>query len=139
MRKGEAEGVMMKAPESIPLGNCSQSEDHLTPRTESTVFSLARSEFKWTTEPARSSWEFYRHAILLMATGGSVLLTGLVVSGLHFTKTFPTANIVGPALLSVGLMALVVGVVLIPVTKELKQQHSMKRLYSYYKPPILNL
>ncbi|XP_063073290.1 phosphoinositide-interacting protein-like [Engraulis encrasicolus] len=128
------------APESISMGERShtQSRDHLTLRTESTVFSLANSESLWTTTAPPTAWEFYRHAILLMSTGGSVLLAGCVLTGLHFAR-FTSDKYLGTALLSIGLMVLAVGVVLIPVTREMKQSNS-KRSYSHYnKPQQMNL
>ncbi|XP_012681049.1 phosphoinositide-interacting protein [Clupea harengus] len=126
--------------ETIPLGQHShaQSLDLLTLRTESTVFSLAHTESLWTTAPPPRAFEFYRHAILLMSTGGSVLLVGLVLSGLYFAGFSKFSGIMGPALLSIGLMVLMVGLVLIPVTREMKK-HAMKKLYTCYKPQQIQL
>ncbi|XP_066531285.1 phosphoinositide-interacting protein-like isoform X2 [Hoplias malabaricus] len=124
-------------PEHIALGerSLSLSPEQLTPYTESTIFSLSRSESLWHSSTARSSCEFYHHAILLMTTGGSVLACGLVLSGLYFTDLDLTAaKILGPVLLSIGLMVLVVGVVLVPITKEMKQQSTFKRISTLYKP-----
>ncbi|KAL2101024.1 hypothetical protein ACEWY4_002785 [Coilia grayii] len=127
------------APEAISMGERShtQSRDHLTLRTESTVFSLAHTESLWTTTSPPTAWEFYRHAILLMSTGGSVLLAGCVLTGLHFAR-FTSDKYLGTALLSIGLVVFAVGVVLIPVTRETKQ-NNINRIYSHYKPPQMNL
>uniref|UniRef100_A0A3B4E3P7 Phosphoinositide interacting regulator of transient receptor potential channels n=1 Tax=Pygocentrus nattereri TaxID=42514 RepID=A0A3B4E3P7_PYGNA len=121
-------------PEHIPLGERSRSlsPEQLTPYTESTIFSLSRSESLWHSSTARTSCEFYRHAILLMTTGGSVLACGIVLSGLFFSGfSIKATKILGPALLSIGLVVLVVGVVLVPITKEMKQQSSLKRMSTF--------
>ncbi|KAM3863674.1 phosphoinositide-interacting protein [Diretmus argenteus] len=135
---------MPSTPENIPLGECtlSQSRDQLTPpsRTESTVFSLSRSDSLWTTETPRSNCEIYWFPIHLMSTGGSFLACGFIISGLYFAGHCRTvAKILGPALLSIGLMVFVVGVVLIPITRENRKQPTMKRPLSYYRPPMFNL
>uniref|UniRef100_A0A8C2WK57 Uncharacterized protein n=1 Tax=Cyclopterus lumpus TaxID=8103 RepID=A0A8C2WK57_CYCLU len=85
--------AMQGSPENIPLGVCtlSQSRDQLTPpsRTESTVFSLSRSES-----------EFW-YAIHLMTTGGSFLACGIIISGLWFAGHCKNVTtILGPALLN---------------------------------------
>lgn len=197
------------------MGECSRTEshDHLSLRTQSTVFSLARTESPGATALPRRAWKSHRPAIILISTGGSMLLAGFVLSGLYFaeeytkisakenlyntdqtinsTSTNQTSNststsetinstctnqttnststnqtadapdyctsinvpqtnymdsntttnqtmynlicgtIVGPPLVSIGLMVMMVGVVLIPVTREIRQQNSMKRLFPY--------
>ncbi|XP_056144658.1 phosphoinositide-interacting protein-like [Lampris incognitus] len=135
---------MPDCPENLPLGECtlSQSRDQLTPpsRTDSTVLSLSHSESFWTTEPTRSNCEIYWFPIHLMSTGGSFLACGSIISGLYFAgHCRKVTNILGPALLSIGLMVFVVGVVLIPITKENRKQPAMKKALSYYKPPAFNL
>lgn len=135
---------MPGSPENIPLGECtlSQSRDELTPpsRTESTVFSLSRSDSLWTTEAPRSKCEVFWFPIHLMSTGGSFLVCGIIISGLYFAgHCRKITNILGPALLSIGLMVFVVGVVLIPITKENRKQSNMKKPLSHYRPPMFNL
>ncbi|XP_036408035.1 phosphoinositide-interacting protein-like [Megalops cyprinoides] len=126
---------------NIPLADRarSQSNDCLT---ESTVFSLSQSESLWTNESTRSAWEIYQYPILLLATGGAVFICGFVLSGLYFTGIKEihrqAANLLGPALLSIGLMVLVVGLVLVPITKE-NMRPPMKRPFSYSRPPLFNL
>uniref|UniRef100_A0A4W6CNL7 Phosphoinositide interacting regulator of transient receptor potential channels n=1 Tax=Lates calcarifer TaxID=8187 RepID=A0A4W6CNL7_LATCA len=107
------------------------SRDQLTPpsRTESTVFSLSHSESLWTTKASRSKCEVFWFPIHLMSTGGSFLACGIIISGLYFAgHCRKVTNILGPALLSIGLMVFVVGVVLIPITKENRkhEQHFSK-------------
>ncbi|XP_055079413.1 phosphoinositide-interacting protein-like [Periophthalmus magnuspinnatus] len=141
----------MPAPETIPLGECtlSQSQEQLSPplsRTDSTVFSLSRAESLWnSSQPSTSSSapprcsDVYWLPIHLMSTGGSFLFCGVVISGLYFAgHCRKVTNILGPALLSIGLMIFVVGVVLIPITKE-NQKQSMKKPLTYYRPPVFNL
>ncbi|KAM6913291.1 phosphoinositide-interacting protein [Lycodopsis pacificus] len=135
---------MQGSPENIPLGVCtlSQSRDQLAPpsRTESTVFSLSRSESVWTAETSPSKCEEFWFAIHLMSTGGSFLACGIIISGLCFAgHCKKVTKIMGPALLSIGLMVFVVGVVLIPITKENRKRTSVKKPFSYYKPPVFNL
>ncbi|XP_049925648.1 phosphoinositide-interacting protein-like [Epinephelus moara] len=135
---------MSGSPENIPLGECtlSQSRDQLTPPscTESTVFSLSHSESIWTTETTRSKCEEFWFAIHLMSTGGSFLACGIIISGLYFAgHCRKVTNILGPALLSIGLMVFVVGVVLIPITKENRKQSNMKKPFTYRPPQVFNL
>ncbi|KAM4531652.1 phosphoinositide-interacting protein isoform 1-T2 [Odontesthes bonariensis] len=135
---------MPGCPEDIPLGECtlSQSRDQLTPpsHTESTVFSMSRSESLWTTENSRTRCEVYWFPIHLMSTGGSFLACGIIISGLGFAgHCKKVASILGPALLSIGLMVFVIGVVLIPITKENRKQSTMKRPLSYHRPPVFDL
>lgn len=136
--------VMPGHPENIPLGECtlSQSKDQLTPpsRTESTVFSLSRSESLWTTKTPQSKCDVFWYPIHFMSTGGSFLACGIIISGLYFAgHCKKVTNILGPALLSIGLMVFVVGVVLIPITKENRKRSKMKKPLSYYRPPVFNL
>ncbi|KAM6966335.1 phosphoinositide-interacting protein [Tautogolabrus adspersus] len=136
---------MPGSPENIPLGECtlSQSRDQLSlpSRTESTVFSLAHSESAWTKEnpPREDKWEIFWFPIHLMSTGGSFLACGIIISGLYFAgHCRKVTNILGPALLSIGMMVFVVGVVLIPITKE-NRKLNMKKPLNYYRPPMFNL
>uniref|UniRef100_A0A3Q2ZXA0 Phosphoinositide interacting regulator of transient receptor potential channels n=2 Tax=Kryptolebias marmoratus TaxID=37003 RepID=A0A3Q2ZXA0_KRYMA len=136
--------VMPGSPENIPLGECtiSQSRDQLTPpsHTASTVFSLSRSESVWTMETPRDRCEVFWFPIHFMSTGGSFLACGIIISGLYFAgHCRKVTNILGPALLSIGLMVFVVGVVLIPITKENRKRSSVKKPLSYYRPPVFNL
>lgn len=139
----------MPGPENIPLGECtlSQSQEQLSPplsRTESTVFSLSRADSLWNSSQHSSSApdrcsEVFWLPIHLMSTGGSFLFCGIVISGLYFAgHCRKVTNILGPALLSIGLMVFVVGVVLIPITKE-NRRASMKKPLSYYRPPVFNI
>lgn len=135
---------MPGSPENIPLGECtlSQSKDQLTPpsRTESTVFTLSRSESLWTAEAPNNKCEVFWFPIHLMSTGGSFLACGFIISGLYFAgHCRKVTSILGPALVSIGLMVLVAGVVLIPITKENRQRSNIKKPLSYYRPPMFNL
>lgn len=141
---GGVQEVMPGSPENIPLGECplSRSREQLTPpsRTESTVFTLSRSESLWTGEAAQGRCDVFWLPVHLMSTGGSFLLCGFVISGLYFADHCrKVTSILGPALVSIGLMVLVVGVVLIPITKENRQKSSLKKPLGYYRPPALHL
>ncbi|MBN3285354.1 TM238 protein, partial [Polyodon spathula] len=72
---------MEMALEDIALGDQSRSQSHDF-LTESTIFSLSRSESLWTTE-SRSAWETYNKPIIVMSVGGAVLLFGML-SGRDF-------------------------------------------------------
>lgn len=135
---------MPGSPENIPLGECtlSQSQDQLTPPSHaaSTVFTVSRSDSLWTTETPQKKCEVFWFPIHFMSTGGSFLACGIIISSLYFAGHCKKAtNILGPALLSIGLMVFVVGLVLIPVTKENKKQSNMRRPLSYYKSSVLNV
>ncbi|XP_051987343.1 phosphoinositide-interacting protein-like [Xyrauchen texanus] len=130
---------MLSIPDHMPIqdGTSSNSHDQLTPNSVNTVFSLAHHESFWTPQPSSGNCEYYWHAILLMTSGGSVLICGMVLSGLYFAGVSMMAtNILGPALLSIGLMVLVVGVVLVPITREMRHQNATMRKCSFYKPPL---
>ncbi|XP_056304436.1 phosphoinositide-interacting protein-like [Danio aesculapii] len=129
----------MSVPEHLPLRDCPPTYplEQLTPRSENTVFSLSHHDSSWTPHPPPGSCEYHWHAILLMTSGGSVLICGMVLSGLYFSGvSVMSTNILGPALLSIGLMVLVVGMVLMPITREMRQQSATKRLLGYYKPQM---
>ncbi|XP_013881183.1 phosphoinositide-interacting protein isoform X2 [Austrofundulus limnaeus] len=133
---------MPASPENIPLGECtiSQSRDQLTPPSQagSTVLTLSRSESIWTTEAPQDKCEVFWFPIHFMSTGGSFLACGIIISGLYFAgHCRKVTNILGPALLSIGLMVFVVGVVLVPITKENKK--SLKKPLGHYRPPVFNL
>ncbi|XP_028675880.1 phosphoinositide-interacting protein-like [Erpetoichthys calabaricus] len=126
--------------ESIGLGeqSRSQSKDLLTFQTESTVFSLSRSESLWTTE-SRSAWETYHKPIVVMSIGGAIFLCGVILTGLHFAKKYERATMIfGPGFLSLGLIVLVTGLVWVPIMKEKRKQKSVSRLFSSYKPPFFH-
>ncbi|XP_032442291.1 phosphoinositide-interacting protein [Xiphophorus hellerii] len=136
--------VMPGSPENIPLGECalSQSQDRLTPPSHaaSTVFSLSRSESLWTPEPPPKRCDVFWFPIHFMSTGGSFLACGVIISGLCFaSQCQPAPALLGPALLSIGLMVLVVGVVLIPITKKNRKRSHMRRPLGYYKPPAVDV
>uniref|UniRef100_A0A8C1Y8N9 Phosphoinositide-interacting protein n=1 Tax=Cyprinus carpio TaxID=7962 RepID=A0A8C1Y8N9_CYPCA len=130
---------MSSVPDDLPLRDCpgSNSCEQLTPCSESTVLSMSHNKNFWTLQPAPGNCEYYWQAILLMTSGGSVLICGMVLSGLYFAGFSKMAtNILGPALLSVGLVVLVVGLVLMPTTRQMRDQSATKHLCSYYKPHI---
>ncbi|XP_026077853.1 phosphoinositide-interacting protein-like [Carassius auratus] len=130
---------MSSVPEHLPLrdGARSNSCEQLTPSTVSTVLNLSHNKISWTLQPTTTgNCEYYWQAILLMTSGGSVLICGMVLSGLYhagFSKM--ATNILGPTLLSLGLMVLVVGLVLMPVTRQMRDQSAAKHLYK----PHINL
>uniref|UniRef100_A0A8C1F3J8 Phosphoinositide-interacting protein n=1 Tax=Cyprinus carpio carpio TaxID=630221 RepID=A0A8C1F3J8_CYPCA len=116
---------MSSVPDDLPLRDCpgSNSCEQLTPCSESTVLSMSHNKNFWTLQPAPGNCEYYWQAILLMTSGGSVLICGMVLSGLYFAGFSKMAtNILGPALLSVGLVVLVVGLVLMPTTRQMRDQ-----------------
>ncbi|RVE69973.1 hypothetical protein OJAV_G00083300 [Oryzias javanicus] len=136
--------IMPGFPESIPLGECalSRSKDELTPpsRSASVALTLSRSDSLWAAEPPPSRCQVFWFPIHFMSTGGSFLACGAIMSGLYFTgHCRKVTNILGPALLSIGLMVFVVGAVLIPITKKNRKRAVTKRPLSYHKPPAFNL
>ncbi|XP_077412556.1 phosphoinositide-interacting protein [Vanacampus margaritifer] len=134
--------MMAGSPENIAMGECtlSQSRDQLTPpsRTESTVFSLSRSDSLWTAETPASRCEVFWFPIHFMSTGGSFLACGVIISGLYFAGySRKVSNFLGPALLSIGLMVFVVGVVLIPITRE-NRRRALKKPLAFHRHPAFN-
>ncbi|KAG7264951.1 hypothetical protein CRUP_007171 [Coryphaenoides rupestris] len=135
---GKPVGRMPTSPEHIPLGECtlSQSRDQLTPtsRTESTVFSLSRSDSLWTADAAAPSrYQAYWFAIHLMTTGGAFLACGVVISGLSFAghlQKFTSSWAPACCPWADGAGG---GVVLN------RQQPALKRPLSYYRPPQFNV
>ncbi|XP_051905463.1 phosphoinositide-interacting protein-like isoform X2 [Hippocampus zosterae] len=135
--------VMAGSPEKIALGErtLSQSRDHLTPpsRTESTVFSLSRSDSLWTAETPPDRCQVFWFPIHFMSTGGGFLACGVIISGLYFAgHSRKVSNILGPALLSIGLMVFVVGVVLIPITRE-NRRRALKKPLTFHRQPVFNV
>lgn len=131
-------------PENIPLGECplSRSREQLTPpsRSDSTVFTLSGAA-PWPSEASRRRrCRVFWLPAHLMSTGGGFLLCGAVVSGLYFAgHCRRVTNILGPALVSIGLMVLVVGVVLVPITKENRLKAGLKKPLGYSRPLPLHL
>ncbi|KAK6478315.1 UNVERIFIED_CONTAM: hypothetical protein FKN15_063951 [Acipenser sinensis] len=129
---------MEMALEDIALGDQSRSQSHDF-LTESTIFSLSRSESLWTTA-SRSAWETYNKPIIVMSVGGAVLIFGMVLSGLWFGSIYPkSTNILGPGFFSIGLMILVIGLVWVPVMREKQKQKSVSRLFTNHKHVFLHL
>ncbi|XP_048847256.1 phosphoinositide-interacting protein-like [Brienomyrus brachyistius] len=119
---------------------CQASCNQVNPQPETTIFSLSQSESVWTEDKPHSTCAIYQHSILLMSVGGSVLLCGSVISALYFgVRTQQVASIMGPVLVSVGLMVLVVGLVLVPIIKQSQKPPPVKRKQSYPRQPIFNL
>lgn len=120
--------IFILAESSLSLAHSltlSLSPEPFTPYSEGTVLSLA-----W--HPERSSCQVYRHAIALMSAGGGVLTCGGILSGLHFSGYSNVyAHILGPAMVSFGLMVLVVGVVLVPITRD-AQRNLFRKMCSMY-------
>lgn len=106
----------------------SLTSEQLRPRyTEETVVSLS-----WHAGTARNTCQLYRNAIVLICTGGSMLIGGIFFTGLYFSGLSKTyANILGPVMVSVGLMVLIMGIVLVPITQEMRQI-AFKRMCSWY-------
>ncbi|XP_077474575.1 phosphoinositide-interacting protein [Stigmatopora argus] len=131
---------MSDGPENIALGErtLSQSRDQLTPasRTESTVFSLSRSESLWTAEAAPPGrCRLFWFPIHFMSMGGGFLACGVIISSLDFDgHCRKVSNFLGPALLSIGLMVFVVGVVLIPITRD-NLRRAAKKPLAFHRHP----
>ncbi|XP_061838152.1 phosphoinositide-interacting protein-like [Nerophis lumbriciformis] len=135
---------MTGSPENIPLGECalSQSRDQLTPpsRTDSTVLTLSRSDSLWTAETPPGRCQVFWFPIHFMSTGSGLLVCGVIISGFYFAgHSRKVSNFLGPALLSIGLMVLVVGVVLIPITKENRRRSGVKKPLAYHRQPAFDI
>ncbi|KAK5855606.1 hypothetical protein PBY51_007269 [Eleginops maclovinus] len=71
---------------------------------------------------APSCWRLYFRPILAIGVGALLFGSGTALSLLYFTQTAGVPYLLGPLLLSVGLMFLVTGLVWIPVLKQSQSQ-----------------
>ncbi|NWX84988.1 PIRT protein, partial [Nothoprocta ornata] len=114
-----------------------QSKELLPSNTASTLCISSRSESVWTSE-SRSKWNIYHKPIIVMSVGAAVFLFGVVITSL---SCFEISNkdvykMCGPALLSMGLMLLVCGLVWIPIIRKKQKQRQksqfLQRLKSFF-------
>ncbi|XP_004604042.1 phosphoinositide-interacting protein [Sorex araneus] len=122
----------LEADEKFP-----ESKDLLPSQTASSLCISSRSESVWTTTP-RSNWEIYRKPIIIMSTGGTILLFGLVITFLAYTlnlgdKSRSIIKMIGPAFLSLGLMMLVCGLVWVPIIKKKQKQRQKSSFFQSLK------
>ncbi|XP_055973899.1 phosphoinositide-interacting protein [Sorex fumeus] len=114
-----------------------ESKDLLPSQTASSLCISSRSESVWTTLP-RSNWEIYRKPIIIMSTGGTILLFGVVITCLAYTlklgdKSRSIIKMTGPAFLSLGLMMLVCGLVWVPIIKKKQKQRQKSSFFQSLK------
>ncbi|KAG8446047.1 hypothetical protein GDO86_013789 [Hymenochirus boettgeri] len=119
---------------SAEEGSSSESKDLVTSRTESTLYSVSRSESLWT-NVHRSAWDTYQKPIVIMSVGGSVFLLGIILTTMYFmSDQAPVSKIFGPVTFSIGLMVLIVGLVWVPIIKKKRKQRSASRLFNHRQP-----
>ncbi|XP_063071069.1 phosphoinositide-interacting protein-like [Engraulis encrasicolus] len=82
--------------------------------------------------PKRRLWTVFRKPILTLAVGGLVFGAGTAASLLYFTQLGCVPYLVGPVLLSVGLMFLVTGLVWMPLIKQ-RLEHKALAQMNYSK------
>lgn len=114
-----------------------ESKDLLPSQTASSLCISSRSESVWTTTP-RSNWEIYRKPIIIMSTGGTIFLFGVVITCLAYTlklgvKSHNILKMIGPAFLSLGLMMLVCGLVWVPIIKKKHKQRQKSNFFQSLK------
>lgn len=69
---------------------------------------------------------YYQKAIVIMAVGGLLLATGIVLAVLLFSGIYKKYQIVGPICLAIGLLMMICGLVWVPIIKtKLKRQQQL--------------
>ncbi|NXY50896.1 PIRT protein, partial [Ceuthmochares aereus] len=116
-----------------------QSKELLTSNTGSTLCISSRSESVWTTA-SRSRWDIYHKPITVMSVGAAVFLLGIVITSLScfLTKNKNVYKMCGPALLSLGLMLLVCGLVWIPIIRKKQKQRQKPQFLQSLKSCFFN-
>lgn len=114
-----------------------ESKDLLPSQTASSLCISSRSESVWT-NTTRSNWEIYRKPIIIMSTGGTIFLFGVVITCLAYTlnlndKSYNVIKMIGPAFLSLGLMMLVCGLVWVPIIKKKQKQRQKSNFFQSLK------
>ncbi|KAG5279352.1 hypothetical protein AALO_G00076850 [Alosa alosa] len=104
--------------------------DDMKPGTMNSVSSafLKRSALS----PKHRLWMAFHKPILVLLVGGLLFGTGTAASLLYFTQLGNVPYLVGPVLLSVGLMFLVTGLVWMPVIKQ-RMEHKALTQMNYSK------
>ncbi|NWU91808.1 PIRT protein, partial [Upupa epops] len=100
-----------------------QSKELLTSNTASTLCISSRSESVWTSA-SRSKWDIYHKPVIVLSVGGAIFVFGIVITSLSCfqIKNKHVYKLCGPALLSLGLMLLVCGLVWIPIIRKKQKQ-----------------
>ncbi|XP_069728718.1 phosphoinositide-interacting protein [Phaenicophaeus curvirostris] len=116
-----------------------QSKELLTSNTASTLCISSRSESVWTTA-SRSRWDIYRKPIIVMSVGAAIFLLGIVITSLScvLVKNKNVYKMCGPALLSLGLMLLVCGLVWIPIIRKKQKQRQKPQFLQNLKSFFFN-
>ncbi|NXU47494.1 PIRT protein, partial [Turnix velox] len=114
-----------------------QSKEMMTSNTASTLCISSRSESVWTST-SRSKWDIYHKPVIVVSVGAGVFLFGIVITSLSCIqiKNKKIYKMCGPALLSLGLMLLVCGLVWIPIIRKKQKQrqksHFLQSLRSFF-------
>ncbi|XP_062387199.1 phosphoinositide-interacting protein-like [Sardina pilchardus] len=82
--------------------------------------------------PKHRLWTAFHKPILALLVGGLLFGAGTAASLLYFTQLGNVPYLVGPVLLSVGLMFLVTGLVWMPVIKQ-RMEHKALTQMNYSK------
>ena len=85
-----------------------------------------------TRSPKHRLWTAFHKPILALVVGGLLFGAGTAASLLYFTQLGNVPYLVGPVLLSVGLMFLVTGLVWMPVIKQ-RMEHKALTQMNYSK------
>ncbi|NXF87671.1 PIRT protein, partial [Eubucco bourcierii] len=116
-----------------------QSKELLSSITASTLCTSSRSGSVWTEAP-RSKWEIYHKPVIVVSVGAAVFLFGIVIISLSCieTKNKKVYKMCGPALLSLGLMLLVCGLVWIPIIRKKQKQRQKSQFLQSLKSFFFN-
>ncbi|NWH59920.1 PIRT protein, partial [Geococcyx californianus] len=116
-----------------------QSKELLTSNTASTLCISSRSESVWTST-SRSKWDIYHKPIIVMSVGAVIFLLGIVITSLPciLVNNKNVYKMCGPALLSLGLMLLVCGLVWIPIIRKKQKQRQKPQFLQTLKSCFFN-
>ncbi|NWR77614.1 PIRT protein, partial [Centropus unirufus] len=116
-----------------------QSKELLTSNTASTLCISSRSESVWTSA-SRTKWDIYHKPIIVVCVGAAVFLLGIVITSLPciLEENKYVYKMCGPALLSLGLMLLVCGLVWIPIIRKKQKQRQKPQFLQSLKSCFFN-
>ncbi|NXI02337.1 PIRT protein, partial [Pachycephala philippinensis] len=134
----------MEIPPKSPDGSekSPQSKELVTSNTGSTLYMSSRSESVWTSA-SRSKWDIYHKPVIVLSVGAAVFLLGTAITILSCllpeeNRSKYALKMCGPALLSLGLMLLVCGLVWIPIIRKKQKQRQKSQFLQSLKSFFFN-
>ncbi|NXE99466.1 PIRT protein, partial [Menura novaehollandiae] len=131
----------MEIPPKSPDGSekSPQSKELITSNTASTLCMSSRSESMWTST-SRSKWDIYHKPVIVVSVGAAIFLFGMVITSLpcFLNENKKVYKMCGPAILSLGLMLLVCGLVWIPIIRKKQKQRQKSQFLQSLKSFFCN-